>query len=303
MTLTDELYSLFKRNLPCAVREEATARRILGDAANHVIERRDESGALIAAAVTHGDAIYLLCVDAAHRRAGLGSALLREAEEQLRARGVREVRVGAGADYLTPGVPTDVPPYEEGLPRASAAGLSGEAQAFFMRRGYSHGWGECNCFDMSMDLSELPPDALAVDDEVAGVRYRWARPEDRAAVCACTDDAHAKFTRYYADEALYTGAAAQRALIAEAQGGVRGALIVSRETEGRGMGSVGCTAVAHAWRGRHIAANLVLAGTRSLRDAGLTRGFLGYTYSGLERLYGRAGYRICAYYFMAEKQL
>ena len=48
---------------------------------------------------------------------------------------------------------------------------------------------------------------------------------------------------------------------------------------------------------------MVLAGTRSLRDAGLERAFLGYTYSGLERLYGRAGYRICAYYFMAQKRL
>lgn len=31
--------------------------------------------------------------------------------------------------------------------------------------------------------------------------------------------------------------------------------------------------------------------------------FLGYTYSGLDRLYGRAGYRICVYYFMAKKNI
>ncbi|MGN1070969.1 MAG: GNAT family N-acetyltransferase [Candidatus Fimadaptatus sp.] len=301
--LLDELYALFRRNLPFAVRAEDTARRILGDAGNHVLVRRGPDGALIAAAVIHEGAIYLLCVDAAHRRAGLGSGLLMEAEGHMRAQGVLEARVGAGADYLTPGVPTDAPPWAEGLPRVSAPGLSGAAQAFFEKRGYRHSWGECNCFDMSMSLDELPPDAPHAGDAVEGVRYRWAEARDRAGVCACMDGAHAAFTRYYAAPELYTGAPAQRVLIAEAQGGVRGALIVSREAEGRGLGSVGCTAVTPDWRGRHIAANMVLAGTRSLRDAGLKRAFLGYTYSGLERLYGRAGYSICAYYFMAQKRL
>ena len=105
------------------------------------------------------------------------------------------------------------------------------------------------------------------------------------------------------DEALYDEANSQRVLIALDGSKVCGTLIVSAETEAPGLGSVGCTAVAHAWRGRHIAANMILLGSRYLRDLGLKNGFLGYTYSGLDKLYGLAGYRICAYYLMAAKKL
>ena len=100
------LSALFRRNFPFAVREEAAVLRILGDPGNRVFERRDEAGRLIGAAVVRGGAIILLCVDAAHRRRGLGGALLAEAEAFTQAAGYGDVVVGAGDDYLTPGVPT-----------------------------------------------------------------------------------------------------------------------------------------------------------------------------------------------------
>lgn len=84
---------------------------------------------------------------------------------------------------------------------------------------------------------------------------------------------------------------------------VVGTLIISAETEGKGLGSVGCTTVKRAYQGKHIAVNLVVLGTKYLRDIGLKEAFLGYTYSGLEHLYGYAGYEICIYYMMAKKRL
>ena len=282
----DELYSLFRRCLPGAVRAEDTARAILADEQNTVLERRDAEGALVAASVMHGDVIYMLCVD-----------------EHMRGRGFDRVRVGAGDEYLVPGVPVRTPPHDEALPLRLDAWLNDDARRFFEKRGYVHDWGECNCFDMRMELKELPCDAPAVGEERNGILCRWAREEDMPAACACTDDAEPSFTRYYADKTLYVPGNPSRALVAECEGGVRGVLIVSRETEGKGLGSVGCTAVANAWQGRGIASRMVLTGTRSLRDSGLEQGFLGYTYSGLERLYGRSGYRVSALYFMARKAL
>lgn len=44
-------------------------------------------------------------------------------------------------------------------------------------------------------------------------------------------------------------------------------------------------------------------GTRALRDMGMREAYLSYTYSGLDRLYGAAGYRIKVFYMMAEKKL
>lgn len=78
---------------------------------------------------------------------------------------------------------------------------------------------------------------------------------------------------------------------------------VSLESEGPSRGSVGCTAVRKSHQGHGIASNLVILGTRHLKDCGMQEAFLGYTYSGLDRLYGSAGYRICRFYFMAKKAL
>lgn len=303
MSLVDELHQLFRLCLPSVVREEATARRLLGDPENLILERRDENGSLIAALVAAKNAVYLLCVHPDHRRRGLGSALLAEAENAIRAQGYGEILIGAGEDYLAPGVPTSVMPYPESLASARIdPALDDSACSFFRRRGFEHAWGACNCFDMRMDLAELPA-CPQIGSEIDGIFYRWAVLADRPAICTCTDDAHEPFTKYYMDEVLYNKANSQRVLIALDGSKVCGTLIVSAETEAPGLGSVGCTAVAHAWRGRHIAANMILLGSRYLRDLGLKNGFLGYTYSGLDKLYGLAGYRICTYYLMAAKKL
>ena len=68
-----------------------------------------------------------------------------------------------------------------------------------------------------------------------------------------------------------------------------------------GLGSIGCTTVKKNYQGQHIATNLVLLGTGALKDMGMREGYLSYTYSGLDRLYGAAGYQIKVFYMMAVK--
>ena len=50
-----------------------------------------------------------------------------------------------------------------------------------------------------------------------------------------------------------------------------------------------------------IGTNLVMLGTKYLKDIGLHKASLSYTYTGLDKLYGYSGYKISTYYFMGEK--
>ena len=197
-----------------------------------------------------------------------------------------------------PGIPAARPVIAETLqPDAIYEGLE-DHTSFFRKRGYSHSW-DCNCFDMRMELAGY----AVLPFPTEGIAYRWAAPEDIPGITACTDRAHESFTKYYRDPSFYRQDSAKRVFAAEADGKIVGTLIVSFATEGEGLGSVGCTAVDPDYQGRKIASNLVILGTGLLRDAGFSKAFLGYTYTGLDKLYGFAGYRICVYYYMAEKKL
>ena len=119
----------------------------------------------------------------------------------------------------------------------------------------------------------------------------------------CVKDAEESFVKYYKNQKLYSDSGNQKVLIALNNDEVLGTLIVSIETEGKNLGCVGCTTVKHSQRGKHIAVNLVILGTKYLKDIGLKYANLSYTYTGLDHMYGYAGYKISCYYMMAEKNL
>lgn len=301
--MRNELILLFKRNFPFVVREEATVRRIIESKENIVIEKRSTRNDLIGAAVIHKNTILMLCVDKEYRNRGIGSELLKEAEQAIKEAGYEDVVVGAGYDYLMPGVPTSKR-YVDAVNERLYDGLNDTASEFFEKRGYAHSW-EGNCFDMRFPLCEFQKEEHSVGDTVDGICYRWATEEDYAEVCRCTDAAYDEFTPYYKDMALYrrNGKQNPKVLIATDGDEVVGTLIVSLETEGAGLGSVGCTTVKPSHRGRHIGVNMVTIGTKYLKDAGMKEAYLGYTYTGLDHMYGYAGYKVCIYYMMARRAL
>lgn len=311
----DELYSLFRETLPFAIRSEKTARRIIGSSDNTILYRRDSQGGLVAALILESDTVLFLGVRENYRRRGIGSELLSEAEKLVKTAGYSHIKVGAGKDYLIPGVPMTAPASDESffLPPDIVRGIDESAAGFFNRRGYYHSWGNCSCFDMHMSLSETGLSFPAAGEIIDGIADRIANCVDIEEVCRCTDDAHPDFTKYYRDKTLYNGeygtgdcsADEKRSLVlvAEDCDRIAGTLIVSLGEEGVGVGSVGCTAVAHEYRGRQIGVNLVRVGTGMLSCAGMSLGFLGYTYSGLDRMYGYSGYRIRVFWFMAKKAL
>lgn len=396
-----ELAELFRRNFGWAVRSDEAVEAALGHPANVVLEWR-ERGRLMGAAVMRRNTVLMLCVDERARGQGIGSALLARCEALLREQGYAEVSVGAGDDYLLPGVPSilpcgpdcsesqvaaqdephakqgekahtptssesqgaaqdephagqgreahapsdsepqvaavDAPHVKQGeeahaptgsesqgaaadephakqgeeshAPTGSESQVAADAaRQFFVRRGYRHVWGECECFDMCAEFGRqscadgATLDGAADSDEApAGVELRWAEARDRAATLECARAAHAPFERYYEPAQLYVPGA-RRALLAVEATRVVGVLIAGCDEAAAGVGCIACVAVVPERRGRGIARALVCAATGALRRAGMARGFIGYTYSGLEQLYGAAGYRISMHYFMARKPL
>ena len=301
--ITQELIALFRACLPFVVRSDADIASAARHADSRVLTRRSGDGELIGAAIVNRETILMLCVAEPWRRQGIGSGLLQEAETLIRAEGFRSVRAGVGYTYLMPGVPTTrhrFPAVHERLDDR----LTAEADDFFIRRGYRHS-GDCDCFDMRFSLSgmpEVPPPAL--NDDSGEVLYRWAQPGDMAAVEACVGDAMPDFVPYYRSASLYGGGSGREgALLAIRGGEVAGAIIVGVDSEKDALGSIGCTCVRHRDRGQGIAAHLAHLATAELRRMGMREAWLSYTYTGLDKLYGRAGYRISVYYMMAEKEL
>ncbi len=299
--MRDELYEIFRRNFPFIVRAEETVFRILENEDNRTIEKRDEKGNLIGVSVLNKNTLMLLCVDKEYRNRGIGTELLRASESIVSSGGYDEIVAGAGDDYLMPGVPTRKR-FFDSKNENLYPDIDEAASDFFARRGYGHSW-KCNCFDMRFRLEDFRHERYSIGDTIDGIGYRWAAMADLQEICSCTDDACEDFTQWYRAEMLYREGGSAKVLGAVNGAEVVGTLIVSAETEGKGLGSVGCTTVKGAYQGRHIAVNLVVLGTKYLRDIGLRDAFLGYTYSGLEHLYGYAGYEICVYYMMAKKTL
>ena len=300
----NKYYEMFRKNFPFIVRDEREALKIINNPENKIIEVNDENENLIGISIIHKNTILMLCVSQEYKNKGIGSKLLNDSENYILKKGYDKVSIGVGDNYLMPGVPMSTKPYDEQLKEDKIYDdVNNDAYNFFSKRGYSHSWEDANCFDMRADLDTVEFPSESIGDTIDGITYRFATASDIPKILKCTDDAEQSFSKYYNNEKLYSDDSRQKVLIATCNDEVCGTLIISIETEAKGLGSVGCTAVSHNYRGKHIGVNMVVFGTKYLKSLGLKNGYLGYTYSGLDKMYGYAGYKICIYYAMAQKQL
>ena len=248
----------------------------------------------------------MLCVEKEYRNKGIGEELLKKSEKLIKDNGYNEIIIGVGFNYLVPGVPTSKK-YTDSVNEELYEGLDDSASIFFEKRGYYHSWKECNCFDMKMDLSDFNKDEYSVGDTINNIYYRWATINDLNEIIDCADDAcqyqESKFSKYYKNTDLYNDESNQKVLVAIKNNKIVGTLIVSIETEEKRLGCVGCTCVSFKETHQKIATYMVMLGTKYLKDIGLTKANLSYTYTGLDKLYGYSGYKISSYYMMAKKDI
>lgn len=302
--IMNEYYIMFRNNFPYIVRSEEEALNIINNPENKFIDARNINGELIGTSIINKNTILMLCVNEEYRHKGIGTRLLNDSEEYVLSCGYENISIGAGDNYLMPGVPMAAKPYEEKLNDDNIYDdVSNKSYEFFLKNGYKHSWSDANCFDMRTDLENVKFPSESIGDTIDDINYRFASINDVPQIIKCTDDAHKEFSKYYMNDKLYDENSSQKVLIATKGDDVCGTLIISIETEAKGLGSVGCTVVSNKYRGKHIGVNMVVLGTKYLKSLGLKNGYLGYTYSGLDKMYGYAGYKICIYYAMAQKQL
>lgn len=301
--LIQEYIKFFRKQFPYVVRAERIVEKIFSAQGNGFFESRNKKGKLVGLALLNKSTILMLAVDKKYQGRGIGSKLLQMAEAQAEKEGWKEINVGAGEFYLTPGVPTDQKPFDEELKQANIFdGISNEGVEFFKKKGYSHSWEDANCFDMFQKLHPLKFD-YKVGDTVEGITFNWAGKDDQKDVCKCVRYAYPKFGKFYKDENLYGADPKARVLVAKNGDKTVGALIVNIGRDDKKMGSIGCTVVKVSERGKHIASNMAIIATNYFRQVGLKTAHLSYTFSGLDVLYGYSGYQICSYYFMGKKKL
>ena len=302
----NEVYEIFKRNFPYISREEKTLLEIINNENNYIIKKKNEKDELIGCAIVNRNTIILLVIDKEYRNQGIGTELLNKCEEYIKENNYKKIVLGVGFNYLMPGVPTsdkEVESYNENI----ISDVTNAASNFFKKKGYVHSWGDCNCFDMKMNLNDFNQNEYSIGDSINEVTYRWATPNDIEDIVKCCDDAcqyqDEKFSKYYINKKLYDSNSNQKVLVAVKNNKIVGTLIVSIETEGKDLGCVGCTCVMFSETHQKIGTNLVKLGTKYLKDIGLKKANLSYTYSGLDKLYGASGYMISTYYFMGEKNI
>lgn len=300
----NEYFEMFKTNFPYISREEKTLKEVISNSDNVYFEKRNDDNKLVGLAIVNKNTILLLVVDKNYRNQGIGTDLLNKCEDLIIKNGFNEIKLGVGFNYLMPGVPTSKK-YTESVYENLNPEINDIASNYFEKRGYIHSWGNCNCFDMKMSLSDFVKNDSSIGDEINNILYRWATIDDLSDIIECSDDAcqyqDEKFAKYYKNTDLYKEDSKQKVLVAIKNNKIVGTLIVSIETEGKNLGCVGCTCVSFKETHQKIGTHLVRLGTKYLKDIGLSNANLSYTYTGLDKLYGDSGYEISCYYMMGKK--
>jgi predicted N-acetyltransferase YhbS len=248
---------------------------------NAVLEERQ--GALLGYGLIEKNCLKVLAVAPEESGRGLGSALLRAAEEQICRRMPQADRVllGSGAGgYLMPGVPMKP---------------ENDASAWFARRGYAPSWIS---MDMIIDLETMPSIQMP-----QGVELRWRceqNPEEVLRSAECAESVEKGWGDFYKKPG-------QRVLLAMEGRQIVGVNLVDQtlgvlygESLPQAAG-FGCLAVAEDHRDRGIGRALCLAAMEALKALGAEQCFIGYTY--LENWYGKMGARKYMGYWMGEKRL
>jgi beta-N-acetylhexosaminidase len=235
--------------------------------------------------------LQVVLVEPAHRRRGIGRRLVDAALDDLRLRGVAEVRLGAGPrGYFWCGVPVNLP----------------DAWAFFE----ALGWPELErAFDLLLDLDGYATPAW-VYERFAAVAL--AAPGDADAVLGFERALFPLWAPHF-ERAIHAGAL-DDVLLARDDGGriVGTALVLDPRAPWRNpfvwdrllgelTGGPGTVGVAPDARDRGVGLALAARATELLRERGLHRSYVGWTW--LVDWYAKLGYQVWAEHRVSARAL
>ena len=283
--MINEIHKLFRKELPDIMTGDEPIKRVLTNEKNHFIYRK-ENDTLIGVSVINENTIFLLLVDKNHQRQGIGTSLLKESEEYIKSKGFNKVKLGVGSDYIVPGAP-----------------MNKNAHLFFEKHGYHHSWGDESCIDLAMSLNDFDIYEHKIGDTIDGILYRIATINDIKGIALCCEEDASNFIEYYSSEDMYDPENSDCVIIAEKDGEILAALMIGIESEEKKIGYGGSIITAPHSRGKGIATNMLKIGTSYMKSIGLETVWLSYTYTAIETIYSKLGYKRCMEYFMGEKEI
>ena len=198
----------------------------------------------IGLAVVGANAVRLLIVDREHRRKGVGTALLRGAEQVVSASGHRRAVLAAEpGNYLTPGVWDEA---EEALRFAEAAGYSSTEEAMNL-------------------VVDLTGSEILERDTPRAVRATLA---DRDAVLDFIGDEFGKIWKFESSRA-FANSPASIFFATDRRGDVCG--FSAHDANNQGLGWYGPAGVRHSERRSGLGRELLIASLKDLRSMGHSR--------------------------------
>lgn len=269
----NDLLNLYNRCVPPSYRVTAEAFDGLTDGGE--LFTRYDGGKLIGYALVRGSSLTMLCVDAAYRRRGIGSSLLKQAETSAKSGGKSRLILGHGSDYVLQGVPTEE-----------------DAHRFFESHGYA-----CIGYTWDMILPLPPEKTVKIPD---GVTFALASPDE--SILDAVKAVEPSWLGVYetTDEDV---------LLANVSGKIAGFCIPaawSRFCDARNdasvcrhTGSISCVGVLPGYRSRGVGSAMVQQAARYLTDNGCTRAELLYT--SIPHWYGKLGFVPLHRLWMGEK--
>ena len=258
----------------------------------------EQGGASVGFAAFEADGdrggLVALLVHPEHRRLGVGRKLHDAALATMRGRGVTTVRLAVGpSGYLWPGVPLDLP----------------DAWAFFAALGWE---STETAADLVLDLADYATPAWVWERLAPGVSIAPATAEDAAAVYEFERTYLSGWEQHFA-KPFATGEPADVLVACAADGTILGTIQLldprsrwyGQLTWSRRLGELtggpAAVGVAEHAREQGIGLALVARATEQLKERGLTRSCVIWTW--LRDWYGKLGYRVWAEYRVSRRSL
>lgn len=277
--MLNSYYSLYKNCFPdyplsfedfCAITD-------IGNSTVILEERDDER--LIGFAVIENNNLYVIAVDKSYRNKGVGSRLLKKAEDVLIGTGVNSIVLGHGMHSIFQGVPID----NDGV----------DVTHFFKKRGYK---GDSVTYNMDIDTADFEYNLLNIP-KPENITYRFAESFDLDELLRAVEQTEPGWVDMYreCDEEI---------LLAICDGKIVGFEMLSDEggiftKNAEKHGCIGCVGVVPKFRKKGIGLDMTARAVQILKEKGCDKVQLLYLI--LDKWYGKLGFYITSTQWMGQK--
>lgn len=234
-------------------------------------------------------AIVSILVERIHQRKGMGTKLINIAKEELKQKGIKRISLGSGGNsYFWPGVPINLE----------------AAVSFFRKMGWVYS-------EISVDMVEKltdyqTPAGIFQRIEDLGIRLEFAKRDQFYKLDKFERENFPDWYSYFS-ETMKKDKLDDILLAVSADNQILGSVLIDRNKRvwnrilGNKVGALGALGVSEETRGQGLGLALAARGTEILRESGVEVCFLGWTW--LVDWYGKLGYKVWREYQMSTKNI